>query len=113
LCDGLPARFFDTFTAFRPAFAVPLLEAFDDFAALGCLDEGLGDFLRDFWDIRLPFVAFGGSIIRILQTLSGVPDSSQWLCKSDGLGVWLQGIRRYPRPFVDGNAQSILGPDHE
>jgi len=68
LCDGLPVRFFDTFAAFRPAFAVLVLEAFDDFAALGCLDEGLGDFLRDFLDIRLPFVAFGGSIIRLLRT---------------------------------------------
>jgi hypothetical protein len=101
LCDGLPVRFFDPFAAFRPAFAVPVLEAFDDFAALGCLDEGLGDFLRDFLDIRLPFVAFGGSIIRVLRTLSGVPDSSRWLGKSDGLGVWLQGIRRTACPLVE------------
>jgi hypothetical protein len=29
----------------------------------------LEDFLRVFLDIRLPFVAFGGSIIRVLQVL--------------------------------------------
>ena len=34
------------------------------------LRGGLEDFLRDFLDIRLPFVAFGGSIIRVLRVLS-------------------------------------------
>jgi hypothetical protein len=33
-------------------------------------DDGLGDFLRVFLDIRLPFVAFGGSIIGVLRVLS-------------------------------------------
>src|SRR5689334_12813972 len=56
LCDGLPVRFFDANAAFRPGFTVRVLEAFADFAALGCRDAGLGDFLRDFLDIRLPFV---------------------------------------------------------
>jgi hypothetical protein len=30
----------------------------------------LGDFLRVFLDIRLPFVAFGGSIMEVLRVLS-------------------------------------------
>jgi hypothetical protein len=101
VCDGLPVRFFDANAAFRPGFTVRVLEAFADFAALGCRDAGLGDFLRDFLDIRLPFVAFGGSIIGVLQTLTGVPDSSRWLGKSDGLGVWLQGIRHTACPLVE------------
>ena len=33
-------------------------------------EAGLGDFLRVFLDIRLPFVAFGGSIIGVFRTLS-------------------------------------------
>jgi hypothetical protein len=35
--------------------------------------DDLGDFLRDFLDIRLPFVAFGGSIIGLLRVPSGTP----------------------------------------
>jgi hypothetical protein len=35
------------------------------------LEDLLGDFLRVFLDIRLPFVAFGGSIIRVLRDVSG------------------------------------------
>jgi hypothetical protein len=35
--------------------------------AAGALSEALGDFLRVFLDIRLPFVAFGGSIIGLLR----------------------------------------------
>jgi hypothetical protein len=63
-------------------------------ARTGCLDDVLGDFLRDFLDIRLPFVAFGVSIMGVLRVLAGEPESSRWLGKSDGIGVWLQGIRR-------------------
>jgi hypothetical protein len=33
-------------------------------------EDALGDFLRVFLDIRLPFVAFGGSIIEVLRVLS-------------------------------------------
>ena len=33
-------------------------------------EDALGDFLRVFLDIRLPFVAFGGSIIGLLRVLS-------------------------------------------
>ena len=95
LCDvGLCACFADfraaglsVFRRFVPAFAavlVPRLPAGAD----------LEDFLRDFVDIRLPFVAFGGSIIALLRDLFGVAESRPWLGKSDGLGVGLQGIRR-------------------
>ena len=35
--------------------------------------DDLGDFLRDFLDIRLPFVAFGRSIIGLLRVPSGTP----------------------------------------
>lgn len=95
LCDVLAACFlFDDFAAARLRLAVPVLEAFEVLARTGRLDEVLGDFLRDFLDIRLPFVAFRGSIIRVLRGLSGEPESGRWLGKSDGPGVWLQGIRR-------------------
>jgi hypothetical protein len=40
------------------------------------LEVFLDVFLRDFLDIRLPFVAFGGSTIRVLRVLSGVPESA-------------------------------------
>jgi hypothetical protein len=35
------------------------------------LEAVLEDFLRVFLDIRLPFVAFGGSIIRVLRVVPG------------------------------------------
>jgi hypothetical protein len=35
-----------------------------------CLEEVLAVFLRVFLDIRLPFVAFSGSIIRLLRVVS-------------------------------------------
>jgi hypothetical protein len=46
-------------------------DVFGDFV-LGdfALEDFLGDFLRVFLDIRLPFVAFGGSTIRELRGLS-------------------------------------------
>src|SRR5262245_53212588 len=40
-------------------------------------------------------------------------DSLRLLGNFDDPGVWLQGIRRYTRPLVDGAAQSVLGSDHE
>jgi hypothetical protein len=45
------------------AFALPFP---GDLATVGPTDEGLDDFLCDFLDIRLPFVAFGGSMIGVL-----------------------------------------------
>ena len=77
------------------------------------LGDSLEDFLRVFLDIRLPFVAFRRSTIRVLRVLSWPSDSLRLLGKFDDLGVWLQGIRRTTRPLVDGTAQSVLGPDHE
>ena len=85
---------FDLALAFAVLFEALVFEPFGDLARSGCLDEVLGDFLRVFLDIRLPFVAFGRSIIGELRVLAGEPESSQRLGKSDGLGVWLQGIRR-------------------
>jgi hypothetical protein len=61
----------------------------------------LGDFLRVFLDIRLPFVAFGGSIMDNCGSGPGRSESSRLLGKSDGPGVWLQGTRRTTRPLVD------------
>jgi hypothetical protein len=39
-------------------------------ARAGVPTGALGDFLRVFLDIRLPFVAFGGSIMGVLRVLS-------------------------------------------
>jgi hypothetical protein len=63
---GFPAAF----PAVLPALAgrVFVCSAFDDFAEAaqgGLATAALGDFLRVFLDIRLPFVAFGGSISSI------------------------------------------------
>jgi hypothetical protein len=92
LCDvPFDPFLFDLFAAVRLTLATPVFEAFEDFA--GRLGEVLGDFLRDFLDIRLPFVAFDGSIMGVLRVLAGAGESRRWLGKSDGLGVWLQGIR--------------------
>jgi hypothetical protein len=71
-----------------------------DLARVGFADRGLEDFLRVFLDIRLPFVAFGGSIITVLRASSGEPDSRRALGKFDGPGVWLQGTRRSPARFL-------------
>jgi hypothetical protein len=54
------------------------------------------DFLRVFLDIRLPFVAFGGSVFGFCEFCPGRYATAVTLCKSADLGVWLQGIRRNP-----------------
>jgi hypothetical protein len=98
LCDGRLDRFLlEAFAVAAPALAPFALTDFltvfwaalADFAAafrVGEVFAGevLGDFLRDFLDIRLPFVAFSGSIIRLLRVLSGEGESGQWLGKCDG-----------------------------
>jgi hypothetical protein len=95
LAAGVRAGVFDPpRMAFAGAFLAVVLAA-----ALG---DSLEDFLRVFLDIRLPFVAFRGSIIRVLRVSSQLPDSLWLLGKFDDLGVWLQGIRGYPRPLVEG-----------
>ena len=99
LCDALTEAVLDVRVAFWAGFfAAPLVTALlalvlltlaagfladafeprailaaDDFAADVRLDfpeEALEDFLRVFLDIRLPFVAFRGSTIRVLRILS-------------------------------------------
>jgi hypothetical protein len=94
LCDGLAVARFGDFAAALRLFALLVFLAFADFAESDRRGDVLGDFLRDFLDIRLPFVAFGGSTIRLLRILSGGTDSGRLLGKSDGPGVWLQGFRR-------------------
>jgi hypothetical protein len=75
LCDafavGLPGCFF---FALSPDLAAVALRAFEGaFAVLAGRARivfpaaGLGDFLRVFLDIRLPFVAFRGSTIGVLR----------------------------------------------
>ena len=62
------------------------------------------EFLRDFLDIRLPFVAFAGSIIEVLKDLSGKLESIRRLGKSDGLGVCLECFRRTACSAVEQTA---------
>jgi hypothetical protein len=50
--------------------------------------ELLEDLLRDSFDIRLPFVAFGSSIMGVFRVLSGAPELTGPLGKSDGPGLW-------------------------
>ena len=64
------------------------------FLPAGPPESVLDDFFRDFWDIRLPFDAFGGSTKALLQLSSGALDSRPWLGKSDEAELWLQGIPR-------------------
>jgi hypothetical protein len=103
LCDGRAVARFVDFAAAPRLFALLVFLAFGVFAESDRRGEVLGDFLRDFLDIRLPFVAFGGSTIRQLRILSGGPDSGRLLGKSDGPGVWLQGFRcSTARSLVEG-----------
>jgi hypothetical protein len=111
LCDGpLPALVVDfraaglsVFRKFVPAFAAVFPRALPG-------EADLEDFLRDFLDIRLPFVAFGGSIIGLWRDLPELLESRLWLGKSDGPRVWLQGIRRVPDCSLDSFSQ---GTDDE
>jgi hypothetical protein len=105
LCDAAGAADLrDLLAVPRAPVAFFVFDCPADFALVGRPAGALEDFLRDFLDIRLPFVAFGGSIMRLLQVLSGHPEKSYRLCKpdlcksylwkSDRAGVWLQEIRR-------------------
>ena len=104
LCDGLAVARFVDFGAVLRLFALLVFLAFGDFAESERRDGVLEDFLRDFLDIRLPFVAFGGSTIRLLRILPRGPDSGRLLGKSDGPGVWLQGFRRTTARSLVGGA---------
>jgi hypothetical protein len=81
--DAALCEAFDEVLAGRLRVSLPDLLAFargifeDGFFAdaidcprAGLAGDALGDFLRVFLDIRLPFVAFGGSIIGVLRVLS-------------------------------------------
>jgi hypothetical protein len=106
LCDGPLLAFFvdlavPALSVFR--LSVPVFAAV--FARIFLEGADLEDFLRDFLDIRLPFVAFGGSIIGLLRDLPELSESRLWLGKSDGPGVCLQGIRRVPDCSLDSFSQ--------
>jgi hypothetical protein len=79
VCDafrGVVLRALGGLAAFvPPVFAARAFVAFGERTladlAVADLPEGLGDFLRVFLDIRLPFDAFGGSINGLLRVLPG------------------------------------------
>jgi hypothetical protein len=65
-------------------------------------------------DIRLPFVAFAGSIIALLKDLFGKLESIRRLGKSNGLGVCLEYYRRIACSAVgrDGLRRRVGLRDH-
>src|SRR5262249_43353763 len=70
LCDAaLGTDLRDLPAVGRRGFATFVFARTAGFAPTGLRADGLEDFLRDFLDIRLPFVAFGGSIMRPLQVV--------------------------------------------
>lgn len=74
LCEGLETATAAVFPLVAPlVFPGLALAAAADFVRGDCPRCDLGDFLRDFLDIRLPFVAFGRSIIGLLRVPSGTP----------------------------------------
>jgi hypothetical protein len=78
LCDtlgaALPACLFvflaDVIAVARRFFEGAVFADVLDGARAAFPEDALGDFLRVFLDIRLPFVAFGGSTIEVLRVLS-------------------------------------------
>jgi hypothetical protein len=72
LCDGSPVACVIDFAAALRLFTLLVFCVFGDLEPDGRRGGVLGDFLRDFLDIRLPFVAFGGSTIRILRPESRI-----------------------------------------
>ena len=73
-CDDLDRDFAGEAAAFLPVFEEGFFVAEGE-RTLACfaiarLAAGLGEFLRVFLDIRLPFVAFGGSTNGILRVMS-------------------------------------------
>jgi hypothetical protein len=81
LCDAWPELLFaDLFTAEAGILAFFVFARTADLVltvlGVAVLEVFLTVFLRDFLDIRLPFVAFGGSTIGVLRVLSVVPESA-------------------------------------
>jgi hypothetical protein len=68
LPDGLSAFLLDFFAIALRVFSGALPETFA-WTRVVLPEEGLEDFLRVFLDIRLPFVAFGGSIMGVSRAL--------------------------------------------
>jgi hypothetical protein len=79
LCDArgaafrvfLAERLADFFAVALRVFAAGFLVDVFDGVRVVFPERDLGDFLRVFLDIRLPFVAFGGSTIGALRPLPG------------------------------------------
>jgi len=69
----------------------------------------LGDFLRVFLDIRLPFVAFGGSIIGVAARASARRNRAD--CWASLMG-WEYGYKEFDAPPVR-SLNVLLGPDDE
>ena len=65
-----PLRAVFAVIAFGADFFADFLASFLAGAFANVLEDPLGDFLRVFLDIRLPFVAFGGSTNRVLRVSS-------------------------------------------
>jgi hypothetical protein len=97
----LPELLPDLFAAARRVFAAGVLADVIDGARVAFPEEVLEDFLRVFLDIRLPFVAFGGSIIGYCGSCPGKMESNRLLGKPVGPGVWLHGIRGTTHPLVE------------
>jgi hypothetical protein len=77
--DAVTVRFAADAASVRgfPAFAFAVSSGF----VRGCTvvlpaRDVLEDLLGNSFDIRLPFVAFGGSIIRVFRVVSGAPDKT-------------------------------------
>jgi hypothetical protein len=78
LCDVSGGAFPGGLVAFLPDLSAGARRVFEggffadvfDWARATFAEDGLGDFLRVFLDIRLPFVAFGGSIMGVLRVSS-------------------------------------------
>ena len=73
-------------------------------------EAGLGDFLRVFLDIRLPFVAFGGSTMTIAGLVPRVRNraGSRWA----SLMAAEYGYKEFDAPPVR-SLYVLLGPDDE
>jgi hypothetical protein len=78
LCEAPEPAFSGCLVAFLLDLLAVVCRAFDGdifadvagFARAALRADVLGDFLRVFLDIRLPFVAFSGSIMGVLRALS-------------------------------------------